>query len=180
MEKIHAKKYSPDNNHLMCEWDSKGQCLSAYKIVNENSVVTLYLYETKLTRIIKFCSVWSIYAVQFWNWCMLLWAMWPVCLMFFNLSLWVCIIHYDISVGRVGVGAWWMLGPCSSPTYFWLLLLIHVFFSIEFSPPPFTWKKRKNSKNCKLQIYRIWWAAFFFSLSSFSKLSQSHFHSLNV
>ena len=127
----------------MCEWDSKGQCLSAYKIVNENSVVTLYLYETKLTRIIKFCSVWSIYAVQFWNWCMLLWAMWPVCLMFFNLSLWVCIIHYDIGVGGVG----WGLDECLVHAR---LLLIsgcccsYMFFFRSNSPPPLLHEKKER------------------------------------
>ena len=166
----------------MCEWDSKGQCLSAYKNLNENSVVTLYLYETKLTRIIKFCSIWSIYAVQFWNWCMLMWAMWPVCFMFFNLSLWVCIIHYDIGVGRVGVGG----GVDECLVHARLLLISgcccsYSFFLDRILPLPLLHeKKRKNSKNCKLRIYRIWWPAFFFSLSSFSKLSQSHFSSLNV
>ena len=163
----------------MCEWDSKGQCLSAYKIVNENSVVTLYLYETKLTRIIKFCSILFIYAHSFETGVCSCERYGPYASCFFNLSLWVCIIHYAIGVGRGGglMNAWSML-----VSYLFLVVVSHTcFFFDRILPLPLLHeKKRKNSKNCKLRIYRIWWAAFFFSLSSFSKLSQSHFSSLNV
>ena len=36
-----------------------------------------------------------------------------------------------------------MLGPCSSPTYFWLLLLIHVFFD-RILPLPLLHEKKER------------------------------------
>ena len=148
----------------MCEWDSKWQCLSAYKNFNENSVVTLYLYETKLTRIIKFCSILFIYAHSFETGVCSCERYGPYASCFLNLSLWVCIIHNDMGVGRVGVG----VGVDECLVHARLLLIsgcccsYMFFFRSNSPPPPFTWKKRKNSKNCKLRIYRIWWPAFFF------------------